>query len=316
MYESLKKHCPHFRLFIFAFNQMALEVLQKLALPNVTVISLQDFEDDALLKVKPTRSRAEYSWTCTSSTIHYVLNTFQVPHCTYLDADLYFYQNPALLIQELQQAGKEVLITPHRYTRRYDQSKDRGRYCVQFMYFHNSDAAKMVLQHWRQQCLDWCYAHVEPGKFGDQKYLDQWLQQYPQVHELVQEGTLGPWNCQQYSVQESENQPLVIRKDNKKSFPLILFHFHGTKLYPQNKAVFAPRSYSLSQSIKQYFFQPYVTKLWQKEQEIWQQLPEYKGLDFNGKGTIQAYRQRIWFEGRVAWFKRNILGRIFPPSLF
>ena len=48
------------------------EILEKFNLENVTLISLWEFESPELLKVKPTRSIAEYCWTCTSSTILYV----------------------------------------------------------------------------------------------------------------------------------------------------------------------------------------------------------------------------------------------------
>src|SRR5690606_18781443 len=88
MYDSLVTYCPEFHLYVFAFDQLALETLTQLNLPSLTVISLADFEDEELLKVKGERSRAEYCWTCTSSTIQYVLDHFEVENCTYLDADM------------------------------------------------------------------------------------------------------------------------------------------------------------------------------------------------------------------------------------
>ena len=69
MYESLNRHCKDFHLYVFAFNDECFSVLKSLYLANMTVISLPEFEDEELLKVKPTRSRGEYCWTCSSSTI-------------------------------------------------------------------------------------------------------------------------------------------------------------------------------------------------------------------------------------------------------
>ena len=86
MYNSLSQHCQRFHLYIFAFNEKCYSVLQALQLENVTVISLSEFEDEELLRVKPARTRAEYCWTCSSSTILYVLNHYSVDHCTYLDS--------------------------------------------------------------------------------------------------------------------------------------------------------------------------------------------------------------------------------------
>ena len=59
MYRSLKKVCPEFRLFVFAFDDELAVLLKKMALPEVTVITLAEFEDSDLLRVKPTRSVAE-----------------------------------------------------------------------------------------------------------------------------------------------------------------------------------------------------------------------------------------------------------------
>ena len=86
MYESLNRHCKDFHLYVFAFNDECFSVLKSLYLANMTVISLPEFEDEELLKVKPTRSRGEYCWTCSSSTILYVLDNYDVDHCTYVHA--------------------------------------------------------------------------------------------------------------------------------------------------------------------------------------------------------------------------------------
>src|SRR5688572_24149192 len=130
MYESLVQHCNDFHLYIFPFDEKCNEVLKVLNLPNVTLVSADQFEDQNLLDIKPTRTRTEYCWTCTSSTVLYVLEKFQEKHCTYVDADLYFYASPKILIDELQ--TDSVLITEHRYTPIYDKSKISGKYCVQF----------------------------------------------------------------------------------------------------------------------------------------------------------------------------------------
>src|SRR4051812_5477100 len=129
MYQSLQKNCKDFHLYIFAFDDTSFNFLKNANYPNVTPVSLKDFEDEELLKVKPTRSAAEYCWTCTPSTILYSIEKFKLDNCTYLDADLCFYSDPKVLIDEM--GDKSVLITPHRYTSEYDQSGESGKYCVQ-----------------------------------------------------------------------------------------------------------------------------------------------------------------------------------------
>ena len=52
LYESLLKHCKEFHLYIFAFDDNAYEFLSEKNLPKTTIISLKEFEDEKLLRVK------------------------------------------------------------------------------------------------------------------------------------------------------------------------------------------------------------------------------------------------------------------------
>jgi hypothetical protein len=301
MYRSLERHCPAFHLYVFAFDQKAEEVLQSLALKNVTVIGLQQFEDEALLAVKGSRTRAEYCWTSTSSTIRYVLKNFQTPHCTYLDADLYFYANPQLLIDEMPK-DKSVMITAHRYTPAYDKSALSGKYCVQFMYFRNDAAGLEVLEWWRNACLEWCFNRFEDGKFGDQKYLDDWTNRFETVHDLHHlGGGLAPWNIQQYQLVGPSK---LIEKKSKMAFDAVFFHFHGVKIYPAPHAIYAPKAYLLSTEIRQNFYRPYVTELRDINTELSQHWP---GQDFNASGSTTDYWKQKILVGNIEFIRRNFL---------
>ena len=204
MYESLERNSKNFHLYIFAFDKKSYDMLKKLNLKNVTVISLKQFEDRELLKIKPTRTRSEYCWTCTSSTILYILKNYNVANCTYLDADIFFFNDPAILIEEMEK--NSVLITKHRYTKKYDQSKKSGIYCVQFITFKKDELGLKVLKWWRNACLNWCYDRREGGKFGDQKYLDDWTKRFEGIHVLKNlGGGVAPWNIQQYRIFKKNN---------------------------------------------------------------------------------------------------------------
>ena len=174
LYNSLEKTCPQFHLYIFAFDETTYKILTDSNLSNATIISLDDFENEKLLKVKKERSVAEYCWTCTPFTIKYCIEKFNLDHCTYLDADTFFYNDPAALIKEMAQDS--VLITPHNYNSRYDQSAAAGIYCVQFTCFKNNAEGLKVLNWWARACLEWCYArYAKDGKMGDQvSSLDSW----------------------------------------------------------------------------------------------------------------------------------------------
>jgi hypothetical protein len=260
MYESLFKHCDDFHLYVFAFDDKSLNFLKSQNYKHLTVISLNEFEDAELLRVKPTRTAAEYCWTCTASTILYSINTFGLSNCTYIDADMEFYSNPKTLIAELGE--KSVLITEHRYTKAYDQSKESGIYCVQFVTFKNDTNGMRVLNWWRNACIDWCYARMEDGKFGDQKYLDDWTTRFEGVHVLQHlGGGIAPWNVQQYSFTRSAEKILGVELSTGKKFEAVFFHFHGVKFYEEDIVSLTGDRYELSAETKSVFYKPYLQQL-------------------------------------------------------
>jgi hypothetical protein len=252
LYDSLEKTGTPFMLYVFAFDDLAADILDKLSFAHLTVIRLQEFEDERLLAVKSTRSRGEYCWTCSSFSILYVLRHFDVPEVTYLDSDLYFFQSPQILLDEFHAADKDVLITAHRYTPEYDQSETSGIYCVQFMTFRNTENGLRVLNWWCDRCEEWCYARFEDGKFGDQKYLDDWPARFPgMIHELKHiGGGLAPWNVQQYHCTEGPRIDHV---------PVVFYHFHELKWLSLHTFDMGP--YRLSKGAVKYIYTDYFKAL-------------------------------------------------------
>ncbi len=231
MYQSLEKTCDNFHLYIFAFDDKSFDILNKLKLKYATIIPLKDFESERLLAVKPTRNRAEYCWTCTSSTILYVIEKYNVPSCTYLDADLYFFKNPKVLFDEM--GDKSILITEHRYPPKFNRAASSGIYCVQFVTFVNNKDGLEALRWWRDACIEWCYDRYEDGKFGDQKYLDDWTTRFKGVHVLQHlGGGLALWNIEQYSFIERKGDQITFKniKDQSK-FEVVFFHFHHVRIF-------------------------------------------------------------------------------------
>lgn len=225
MYYSLLKHCNSFCLYIFAFDKKTEIVLKKMDLKNVVVVSLKDLEDEDLLAVKSSRTNAEYFWTCSSATIWYCMKNFNVDICTYVDADLFFFSDPSILLDEM--GDDDVLITEHRYTSQYDFTSLTGIYCVQFMSFKNTTNGLSVLNWWRSECLKWCYDRFEDGKYGDQKYLDDWPTRFTGIHVLQHlGGGMAPWNMQQYEIKFKNNVITGRELVSQNEFLVIFFHFH------------------------------------------------------------------------------------------
>jgi hypothetical protein len=289
LYESLTNNSSPFHLYVIAFNAEAYEYLVRSDLPNLTAISLSEFEDPALLTVKPTRSAAEYCWTCTPSVILYCIKRFDLPSCTYIDADMIFYNDPKILLDEMQQCS--VLISEHRYTKDYEQSQISGRYCVQFMCFRNNEEGMKVLQWWRERCLEWCYAKAEDGKFGDQKYLDDWTERFTGIYVLQHPGGgVAPWNVQQYRVGADAT---ITEKRSGRRFPIVFFHFHGLRFYTNGFVSASGAVYDLGRDVKKFLYEPYIKNLMKLEKQLRQKDVSY---NINGARSAAPPRWKIYFE--------------------
>jgi hypothetical protein len=123
LHDSLMKHGQPFHLWIVCMDELVEQNLRHLALSSVSLIPLREAEDTRLLEVKPTRSRGEYCWTLTPFTPQFVFDRdSSVERVTYLDADLFFFDAPNVLIDEFAASGKHVLITEHAYDPQYEKS--------------------------------------------------------------------------------------------------------------------------------------------------------------------------------------------------
>jgi hypothetical protein len=255
MYRSLLRYGGDFHLWIICFDDLAYELLNKLNLEKVTLITLSQFEDEELLRIKPQRTRQEYCWTCTPSTALYVLNT--EPHVdaiTYLDADLMFFSSPEPIFAEVGKAS--ILLTEHRYLPEFDQSANCGIYNVQFMMFRRNTEGLQALKWWRDLCIEWCFARFEDNKFGDQKYLDDWPKRFAAVHIMQHLGAgLAPWNVDQYSLKKQGSQ-VYVENDQ-----LIFYHFHALHIHPFNIGYVYGNYTIKNRELRQWIYQPYLKEI-------------------------------------------------------
>lgn len=277
MLQSLAEKDPSAKVFVFPFDKDCESSLRKLNLSFVQIVSLAEFETEDLLAVKKERSKGEYCWTCTPWIIRHCIEKFSLDHCTYIDADLYFYSNPQVLLDEA--VNSSVLITEHRYTPEYDQSATSGIYCVQFVFFRNDSDGLKVLHWWADRCLEWCYSRFEDGKFGDQKYLDHWTTEFNRVHVLKHlGGGVAPWNVQQYELVAYAEQNIILEdKRSKQKFSLVFYHFHDVKIR-DGKLNYISDFYEISKAFYLSIYSQYTNELEKeikglKEKKIQTELP-------------------------------------------
>ncbi len=258
LYRSMASSTESFTLWVLCFDQQTRRMLEALSLPGVCLIDLDEFEaaDPALLGAKAGRKPHEYMWTSTPSLLLYILRKHpEVDTLTYLDADLFVYSDLRSLADEL--GGDSVLLVEHGYSRPLAYLAEiTGIYNVGLMMFRNDESAVTALRWWRDRCLEWCFEAPEEGKFGDQKYLDEWPVKFPGVRVLGSKGSgLAPWNMLE--------RPLSYRggKIYVDSDELVFYHFHSLKLFGKSLYGLMHGSYSLASGYADLLYLPYIREL-------------------------------------------------------
>ncbi|MFH1561755.1 MAG: hypothetical protein ABID04_04245, partial [Patescibacteria group bacterium] len=148
---------------------------------------------------------------------------------TYFDADLMFYNNPESLFEFGNNVN--VLIQPNNFSaNEIHQYPDVGYYCAGWDSFRNNTEGKKVVEWWHKRCVEWCCAKFEEGKFGGQKYLDDWKSKFKGVREITDVGaSIAPWNVNKYDLSLNNDQVYINEK-----WPLIYYHFHSFRMNLSN----------------------------------------------------------------------------------
>ncbi len=288
-----------FALWVLCWDAETRDILTRLGLPNLRLITRAEFEsgDEGLARAKTDRSRVEYYWTCTPSLPLYIFGQNpDVEVLTYVDADLFFYRDPQPIYEEFADAS--ILIVAHRYGPELAHLAEYGIYNVGLMVFRRDAPGLACLRWWRERCLEWCRAEPENGKFGDQKYLDDWPQRFPRVRALQHPGAgLAPWNWMNYDLRFHGQQASVA------GWPLIFYHFHGLKilngwLYDPGLSLYR----TMPAPTRRWFYEPYLHALraaWQMARRV---APGakfgYARLGPGGYGYVMLVRRLL--RGRLA----------------
>jgi hypothetical protein len=307
LYSSLMRHAEDFHLWIICFDDLAHQLLSELKLTKVTLVSLEQFEDKELLRIKTERTRKEYCWTCTPSSLLYVLDTEpQVDAITYLDADLMFFASPEILFEAAGQAS--ILLTEHRYIPELQQQAiARGIYNVQFIMFRRDESGLKALHWWRDRCNEWCFDRIEENKFGDQKYLDDWTQRFEKVHVVQHLGAgLAPWNANQYQLKRVNTQIYV------EDYPLIFYHFHGLSIYRFNIG-YLRGGYPISSRLKSWVYQPYFQEIACAYHQLAAIYPQFS---LGSVQVVQAHKQPVSISRLLKFIFREMSQGQFLNRLF
>ena len=254
LYHSLINKCKSFSLYILPMDDRCSSILRDLELDRVTIIDFDDFLTPELADVKRKRGKGEFCWTCTPFLVDYCLKKYNLEMTTYIDSDLCFYSDPRFLIDEMFSDGDEVQIIRHNFIKSERDALVRvsGEYCVQFNTFLNKPKALDVLESWKRDCLNDCSYTPSGETFGDQKYLNNWLDRFDIINVPDNLGAgVAPWNTKRFRIKKRDEQDYFITDyETQSTWPLVFFHFQN--LVQQDEKAFDSNCYVRRSQEKQF----------------------------------------------------------------
>ena len=295
LHASLQRVGGEFTLWVLALDEEAATFLQESALPSLRIVRMSQLEtfDPELKAVKDTRSRVEYYFTCSPCLPRYLMDIESIDEVTYLDSDLWFFDSPEIVFDELGDGS--VAIVPHRFAGPAERSHAKhGRYNVGWLTFRNNTDGRACLEWWRAKCIEWCYDRVELTRYADQKYLDYFADRFRGVCAISHPGAnLAPWNVARHVVTQSSS---CVRVDGQS---LVFFHFQGLRhvapgTYDANLASYGAR---MTPALRHGVFEPYLRALQDAEMLIGARLPAAIGaqnLRRAGLGQWRLRASRAW----------------------
>jgi len=219
LYQSLKEHCKEdFKLYYLCLDDETQTRLLDYSKEEIIPISLTELEKEReeLRTARANRPYNEYCWTLASYFTLYLFEQHSMPHLSYIDSDIYFYQDPEIIYKEI--GNKHVGIIAHRHN---SVGCTDGAYNVGIIYFKNE--GQDVLKWWSDAVLH--KRHPQYHGCGDQKYLEGFIPEFGEERICVADKTFGhgaPWNFRLY-VYDKFEKGFIIWGDKEQ--PFIFNHF-------------------------------------------------------------------------------------------
>ena len=151
--------------------------------------------------------------------------------------------------------------------------------------------------------MEWCFNRLEDGKFGDQKYLDQWPVLFGGVHILQCRGAgVAPWNFSQYEITEHRDGHLFIDGE-----PLVFYHFHQFRILEGGRFYYASSVYSADKDFPAGVYMSYTQAILDSINAVRLVDPGFSsGIESHGPVTLEAAARKY-----LPTSLKNAIKRVF-----
>ncbi|SRR5581483_3657070 len=222
LHRSLAAHDPRSPLVVLCLDDATHRVLSALQPRGVQALPLArlEGEDPEVAATRPGRSAAEYYFTCKSALMRHVLDRNPgAGRVTYLDSDLYYFNDPAPLAAEIE--GSSVALTPHRFPAHLADWAQYGEFNAGWVSVAADAEGRAFLDWWRASCIASCSLSLRGERFADQGYLNAVPRRYPRARVVSHAGAnVGPWRIGRHRLGASEGRVTL------DGAPLVCYHFH------------------------------------------------------------------------------------------
>jgi hypothetical protein len=263
----------------------------------LTLSWLEDLDPD-LVTARGNRSRLEYYFTLSPCLPRAILSEFKPDAVVSCDADLWFMADLSGILGSLTEFP--IFITAHGFSpEMLPYGLPTGLYNVSFQGFRNDATGQACLAQWRRQCLEWCRHQIdnEHGRFGDQRYLEQWPTDFAGAVQVLEPPGYGlaPWNISRFSLKASSQGLNADGRDIR------FYHFHGIRILDSHWAADRLWQYHYvpDQVVLQQLYAPYLAVLLEMESRVAREIGISQPLFENlRKGPLWW---RIWQARTACW---------------
>ena len=290
LYRSLVRHSPEpfiLRVLVIDDSEEELAAIVGKEIPgeglaaayfrtrSIGLFPLSLVADDEIMAAKTDRTHQEFCWSLASWWTRHVMRAGYIPEGetrTYLDADMFFFSDPTPIHEEIGKAS--VAILPHHFAPE-DEARllPNGKYCVSWVTFRNDETGRRVLDDWTTKVLERCKNELRNGGIGDQGYLNDWPETYPNVHVIENRGlSLAPWNlaaCKFISITLGARASGLISRMAyiyvKTRGIAVAFHFH--EFCRRAKGDYVLTGYKVEDDVKRILYDPYIAEIEAIEEE-------------------------------------------------
>ncbi|UGB28715.1 glycosyl transferase [Metabacillus sp. B2-18] len=259
LYGSIHQKMRNFHMWILTIDKTTHQILTEMNLQHVSLIRLEEIEDERLLKVKKERAINEYCWTLKAPLCQYVLNKVkEIDHIIYCDSDNYFFNNPLELMNEW--GSYSIFLSKQNGTTELENI--HGQYQAGLIGFKRDDMSLTILDWWKEKCMDHCSNEYNPqyDSWGDQKYLESIPKLFSNIKIIDHMGiNVAPWNLvmkNEHTVSK-ENSTLTIDGNL-----LVSYHFGSMiMINEEHYDLWKLEKLSFSEEVLNYIYIPYIHHL-------------------------------------------------------